>query len=427
LDRTNLRTLKKVKYLILGAGVSGVSAAVFLSKNTDYIILEKTDSVGGYCKTIKKDGFTWDYSGHFFHFRNKEIRDLILSNIKNEELLTIKKRTAVLYKDQTINFPFQRHIAELDKSEFLECLYDFYFRESKTSYDNFLEWITGTLGAAIVNKFVKPYNEKLYATELTNLDVHAMGRFFPQITLDEIVSSFKENIGENSYNSEFLYPKNGAITYIQSLMNYVDQEKIKLNSEAFAINTFDKIVKANDVDYQYEYLITTIPLNSLLAISHSSFDPEIYTGNKVLVLNLGFDQPSESNHHWLYVPSPEISFYRVGFYDKILNENRASLYVEIGMKSNQDIDKELILKRVLSELKLLKLISNHKLIAYEFVEMNPAYIHLTQKSIEDSKKQRSNLENLQIFSIGRYGEWTYCAIEDNIISARACIDRIKND
>ena len=61
---------KKIKYLILGGGVSGISTAVFLGKDEDYLILEKTDSLGGYCKTITQDGYTWDYSGHFFHFKD---------------------------------------------------------------------------------------------------------------------------------------------------------------------------------------------------------------------------------------------------------------------------------------------------------------------------------------------------------------------
>ena len=55
------------KYLILGGGVTGLSFANFV-KDEDWILLEGMDEVGGYCKTIKKDGFIWDYSGHFFDF-----------------------------------------------------------------------------------------------------------------------------------------------------------------------------------------------------------------------------------------------------------------------------------------------------------------------------------------------------------------------
>ena len=54
--------------IIIGAGVTGLSYASF-SRN-DCLILEADEQAGGYCKTIKQDGFVWDYSGHFFHFRD---------------------------------------------------------------------------------------------------------------------------------------------------------------------------------------------------------------------------------------------------------------------------------------------------------------------------------------------------------------------
>lgn len=57
--------------LIIGAGVTGISYANFT--NNDFLIIEKEKEVGGYCRTIKRNGFIWDYSGHFFHFQNPEV------------------------------------------------------------------------------------------------------------------------------------------------------------------------------------------------------------------------------------------------------------------------------------------------------------------------------------------------------------------
>ena len=63
--------------LIIGAGISGLSYAAFSDKS-DYQIVEKDLEIGGYCKTIKRNGFVWDYSGHFFHFRNENIKNFVL-------------------------------------------------------------------------------------------------------------------------------------------------------------------------------------------------------------------------------------------------------------------------------------------------------------------------------------------------------------
>ena len=54
---------RNVKYLIIGAGISGLTFANYA--DGDYLIIEKEKEVGGYCRTIKKKDYVWDYAGHF--------------------------------------------------------------------------------------------------------------------------------------------------------------------------------------------------------------------------------------------------------------------------------------------------------------------------------------------------------------------------
>ena len=62
-----------VKYLIIGAGISGLTFANYIKDN--YLIVEKESEVGGYCRTIKKGDYVWDYAGHFFHFKTDEFKN----------------------------------------------------------------------------------------------------------------------------------------------------------------------------------------------------------------------------------------------------------------------------------------------------------------------------------------------------------------
>ena len=48
--------------LIIGAGISGLSFANFTA-NPDYLIVEAQPEVGGYCRTVRRDGFVWDWGG----------------------------------------------------------------------------------------------------------------------------------------------------------------------------------------------------------------------------------------------------------------------------------------------------------------------------------------------------------------------------
>ena len=105
--------------LIIGAGVSGISYATF-TKN-DYCMVEATNEIGGYCKTIKRGEFVWDYSGHFFHFRDEKLKELICKYIDPKTLKKVKKNTKILYKGKYIDFPFQKNIHQLEKDEFIDC------------------------------------------------------------------------------------------------------------------------------------------------------------------------------------------------------------------------------------------------------------------------------------------------------------------
>ena len=57
--------------------------------------------------------------------------------------------------------------------------------------------------------------------------------------------------------------------------------------------------------------------------------------------------------------------------------------------------------------------------------MNPAYVHINKKSEEAYEKFCKKYNKKGIYSVGRYGSWTYCSIEDNIIQSKQLIKKLK--
>lgn len=403
--------------IIIGAGITGLSYALFCG-HSDYLILEAESQVGGYCKTIKRNGFVWDYSGHFFHFRDKCIEEIIMNRIDKNDLVNVIKQTRIIYKDNFIDYPFQKNIHQLSKQELLECLYDLFFVE-KEVYTNFKEMLYVKFGKSIADKFLIPYNTKLYACDLNTLDKDAMGRFFPYAEKEDIIKNFKSK-NNLSYNDTFLYPKEGAIEYINSIYNQLDKNKILTNTKVSKISPKDKtITTTNGQIFNYDKLISTIPFPILLDLTQIFYQQDIYSWNQVLVFNLGFNIKGDNKKdHWLYFPENEYCFYRVGFYDNILQQSRMSLYVEIGFNKDEHIIPSEWLGRVLVDLKKANILSEKQtLIDYEAIVMNPAYVHINSKSLLNVSENKKIIEQYDIYSIGRYGSWTYCSIEDNIKEA----------
>ena len=113
---------------------------------------------------------------------------------------------------------------------------------------------------------------------------------------------------------------------------------------------------------------------------------------------------------YLY-PEGKYLFYRVGFYDNIVSSDRLSVYVEIGYREDDQIDIESAFERVLKDLREAHVISDHKVVSFCPVIMNPAYVHVTKGMEKDREEKMAHLSRFGVYSIGRYGSWTYCSIE----------------
>jgi len=406
--------------LIIGAGITGLSLGSFL-EGKDYLIIEKDATPGGYCKTTIRNEFVWDYSGHFFHFNDQSIKDYITEGIECE-ILSVDKISHIFYKGKFIDFPFQDNIHQLEKDEFIECLTDLYHAGNSNS-DNFKEYVIANLGKSICDKFVIPYNEKLYACDLNELDHDSMGRFFPKgVKFGDLLDSFKDTGIKESYNSKFIYPVKGSYEFVKSILKKIPDERIKLETEIFYLDLANKIAVTSKGGIRFNKLVSTLPFSRILEMTGNPNHD--LTCNKVAVYNLGFNKGTDIKSHWIYFPGNEV-FYRVGFYNNILGSERMSLYVEIGLKSGDSFDSPELLEEVIADLKRSGIITDHELIDYQSIVMNPAYVHISKDSKKAYSEWCDKNNPAEIYSIGRYGSWTYCSIEDNVIEAKKLSEKIK--
>ena len=410
------------RYLIVGGGISGLAFADWLGPSEDYHLLEAEPEVGGYCRTVQRDGYIWDYSGHFFHFREPDIERYLVERM-NSPVLRVKRDSRVWYADRLIDFPFQENIHQLPEAEYEECVRELRQRPAKGEA-NFREMLFARYGRGIAEKFLVPYNEKLFATDLELLDAEAAGRFFPHATVDEILRNAQER-RKAGYNVTFTYPAGGAAQYTRALAQGVDANRISLNERVLCIDLAKKVAVTDKRSIGYEFLVSTAPFIALLRMCAIEHEPGLYGYSKVQVFNLGFDRKGLRGVHWIYFPQRDLSFYRVGFYDNIFNSERMSLYVEIGLARNADTTAYANVERVLDDLRRCGVLTDQRLVASHEVVLDPAYVHISGRTNRDVAEKKRALIEHDVHSLGRYGSWTYCSIEDNIVEARALADALK--
>ncbi len=418
--------------LVIGAGVTGLGVAAFAQasgNNRHVVVVEAANEPGGYCRTVERDGFVFDYAGHFFHFRDSSIHRFISERLPSDarSALVVKQRRAatVDVDGREVPYPYQANVHQLSPHTRLRCLVDLWHAEHSyaPTATTFRAWLRNKAGGGLCDSFLIPYNEKLYG-DLDALDVSCMGRFFPDVRFADVAQATQRPWG---YNATFSYPRRGAVTYVDALRRDLDPADLLLDEPVVDIDLAAHIATTTKRRLHYRTLVTTAPLPRTLAMAQVPHDGDVFRNSRVLVFNLGFDAPGRGDVHWLYVARPDVPFYRVGFYSALTSgltsgltdTSRLSLYVECGVGTSGDINVDAIRERVMHGLRALGIVTTQRLIAEHHVVMDPAYVHITPASLAETARTRALLREHDVHSIGRYGEWTYCSIEDNLISARA--------
>jgi protoporphyrinogen oxidase len=424
-----------VAVLVLGAGATGLGTAAFfreaqrqglLPADRRLVVVEAEAEPGGYCRTIRQDGFVFDYAGHFFHFRDPAMHAFVSARLPPGTLRRVERRAAVIdVEGCEVPYPYQGHLRALPRDAARRCLVDLWHAErssSSSSPTSFKAWARQRLGRGLCDRFVVPYNQKLYATDLDALDAGCMGRFFPSVRFDEVVAGV--DVAARGYNATFTWPDDGAITYIHALQRDLDPGDLWLAERVVAVDLERRIVTTTKRRIACGAIVSSLPLPRLLALTTPSLDIDTaaFSWNRVLVFNLGFDRKGRDDVHWLYVARPDVPFYRVGFYDVIAGGDRLSLYLEVGLPAVGDVDVGAWRAACLDGLARLGLVTDHRLLSSHHVLMDPAYVHLTPAGMAATTTALAQLASCGVHSVGRYGAWTYCSIEDNLLQARDLVD-----
>lgn len=197
--------------VILGAGITGLSTAYHLEQKGffDYKLYEKESTIGGLCRSVQQDGFTFDYTGHLLHAADPYFYNFLKEHIGLDFFHSIIRRSYIYSNNQFTRYPFQIHLKELPLDVIVKCIEGFIQRPKIRKPKNFKEWVYTTFGKGFAHFFFIPYQKKIFGCNLTELTTSWTQKFVPATSLTQIVASLlnanhEEPVG---YNAHFFYPK----------------------------------------------------------------------------------------------------------------------------------------------------------------------------------------------------------------------------
>ncbi len=183
----------KKKFLIIGAGPTGLGAAFRLNEigESDYLVLDGAVRAGGLASSIiDEQGFTWDLGGHV-QFSHYEVFDEYMDRALGKDgWLHHVRESWVWMRDRFIPYPFQYNLHRLPKEEKWTCVQGLLKASlnGKWQPQNFKEWILHTFGEGIAETFLFPYNFKVWAYPPEMMGQQWMGDRVAVPDLEKVIS-----------------------------------------------------------------------------------------------------------------------------------------------------------------------------------------------------------------------------------------------
>lgn len=428
---------------IFGAGLSGLTVAYELNEmGVSLKVVEKSSSAGGLCRSVCKDGFTFDLGGHRLHSDKQWIIEKV-KEILGEEMLFTKRKSRILLRGKFLHYPLKARSAlfSFGFGKSLKILISYFTSKLKAKQINnkgdnlsFEDWIVSRFGQSLYEIYFEPYTEKVWGIPCRDISADwAAQRISPLNLIDVIKRTLikpKKFKGRPAV-SQFHYPVKGGIGLITDRI----VEKLKASGDEFffkyeptEIRCEKDMVKSvlitngtSSSELKSDHFISTIPLTSLVSVLKPTPPKEILeaannlTYRSVICVFLILNKPMVTDDTWIYFPEKTIFFGRSHEPRNWSKENaragKTSLCLEIfcseGDQFWQMPDKEIISK-VVYDLDRVELIKKEE-IKDSFMERVPYAYPVYQMGYKDHlskvKQYLSQFKNLHL--LGRTGEFRY--------------------
>jgi protoporphyrinogen oxidase len=443
---------RAVRQLIIGAGPTGLAAAYYLGEggNTDTMLVEREDRVGGWCRSVQEAGYTWDYAGHIMFSNDQEVLKLY-DKLLGDNLHWQNREAWIYSKNVYTRYPFQGSLYGLPPEVLKECItgaIEARFGSLKANFNavsrapepepaNFEEFIYRVWGKGIAKHFAVPYNQKLWAVPLNEMETSWLGGRVPLPDLEQMIEgALKPTPAPMGPNARFGYPLRGGF---QALMNgFLPHLKCEmaLNTRVVKVSPANRTVLLDDGrTIQYETLISTMPLPALVQACGEEAPAEVQEAARglrhvsVRCVNLGVKRENITDKHWIYYPEDSV-FHRIFVQGNASPHCNApggfALTAEITYSPSKPLpcDGQALIDRVIADCRRVGLINeDDEVEVANQVDMPCAYVVYDHARAANVNRIREWMGQFGIVLAGRYSEWEYYNSDHAFVAGRKAAEQ----
>ncbi|MDQ3039467.1 MAG: NAD(P)-binding protein, partial [Pseudomonadota bacterium] len=311
--------LKRVKYLILGGGPSGLTVAHSLIDHgvpsDQVVLLEKESVAGGLCRSEMVDGAPLDIGGgHFLDLRKKEVLDFIFRFMPEHEWNTFVRVSKIRLRGQQIDHPLEANLWQFsrpDQVDYLESIAQAGCVRGEPMPESFADWVVWKLGARIAEEYMLPYNRKIWSLDPNELGTYWLYKL-PDVSFRETLRSCLEGspFGALPAHGTFMYPKEYGYGEVWRRMGVALGDSMVTDCPVQSIDLGSRTVNGR---WQADTIINTVPWT--LWPRFCQVPPEVQA-DIGLLRSIAVDvdyQPEtlDTECHWIYEPDEAIAHHRL--------------------------------------------------------------------------------------------------------------------
>jgi protoporphyrinogen oxidase len=425
--------------VILGGGLTGISTAMHL--RSPWRLFEAQARLGGHARTDEREGYRFDKTGHWLHLRDPAVKDLVAELLPGQ-MATVARKARIFSHGTLTRYPFQANLHGLPAEVIKDCLLGVVEAEVANARRaeqgarggkpdgeprDFEEYCLRHFGRGISDHFMIPYNERLWGVSPRDITAAWCSRFVPLPNVEQIIAgAVGAGPPELGYNVSFLYPKQGGIeTFSRALQSRMAGGQVHTSAAPERVDWRSRQVVMAGERIPYRALVSTIPLPELLR-RMPGLPPEIEAAaarlrcTTLTYLNVATRTAPREDYHWIYVPERKYPFYRAGIFTNAMAAmappGGASLYVELAARGPAT---DSAIRDAISGLVEAGAVGGPEDVVFvEPKEIEYAYVIFDHDYYAATTAIFSFLDAHDIFPRGRYGAWTYNAMEDCVVAGR---------
>jgi protoporphyrinogen oxidase len=411
----------KKKIAIIGAGISGISLAKMLGNKADVVVFEQK-TIGGLIKCDRIEDILYHrVGGHVFNSKNGKVLDWFWSFFDKEtEFIKAKRYAKVYFEEGYVDYPIENHLYQLNKDLCSRIVNDLVNLPEQSKITNFEDFLLGRFGRTLYEAYFKPYNTKIWNTDLSKVPLDWLEGKLPMPKVSDIfLSNILRNEEQEMVHSTFYYPKAGGSQFIinklatgLSIVENFHVESITSVEGKTFINEqgpFDEVIYTGDV----RKLPTLVKESSALEPYEASLQNLPSNGTTNILCTC-----DSTDLSWLYIPEEKYKAHRIIYTGNFSATNNGSSAVVGRSSCTAEFSNYADLEEAKAELKTLP--GNLEFVSYNY-EPN-SYIIQDEDTRSLIKDVKGALKAANIHLLGRFAEWEYYNM-DKCMEAAMELDR----